>query len=142
MTVDFSGKIIQQQEYFFPIPAEREESHSENEWIERMEGVLEESVAVHCQADVPFGAFLSGGIDSTLISGYMKKVSGVKQTYTMGFNSNTMDETPYAKIAGETLGLDLNIERVPNIDLDLFHRVIERMDEPFGDSSIVPTYQV
>ena len=142
MTVDFSGKIIQQQEYFFPIPVEREESHSENEWIERMEGVLEESVAVHCQADVPFGAFLSGGIDSTLISGYMKKVSGVKQTYTMGFNSNTMDETPYAKIAGETLGLDLNIERVPNIDLDLFHRVIERMDEPFGDSSIVPTYQV
>ena len=140
--VDFAGKIIRQQEYFFPKAIEQEESLSEDEWVERMERALEESVAAHCQADVPFGAFLSGGIDSTLISGYMKKVSGVTQTYTMGFDSHTMDETPYAKIAGKTLGLNLNIERVPNIDLDLFEEVIRRMDEPFGDSSIVPTYQI
>jgi asparagine synthase (glutamine-hydrolysing) len=142
MVVDLNGKIIRQHEYFFPNAVDHEEVRTEGEWIERMESVLEESVALHCQADVPFGSFLSGGIDSTLISGYMKKVSGIAQTYTMGFDSDTMDETPYAKIAGQTLGLNLNIEHVPGINLDLFEHVINHMDEPFGDSSIVPTYQV
>lgn len=102
---------------------------------------LEESVRSRLVADVPVGAFLSGGIDSTLVVGLAaRNAPGRLQTFSIGFDEKTHDETSYAQTAAEAFGTDHHAFRVRPDALSLLPRLVEHYGEPFGDSSAVPTF--
>jgi asparagine synthase (glutamine-hydrolysing) len=100
------------------------------------------AVARRMAADVPIGAFLSGGIDSSTVVGVMAELSPAPvRTFTIGFaDSEGFDERPYARLAAERFGTD-HVEHVVQPDaVDLIERLVWHHDQPFGDSSAIPTF--
>ncbi|OLD57211.1 MAG: asparagine synthase (glutamine-hydrolyzing) [Acidobacteria bacterium 13_1_40CM_2_56_5] len=116
---------------------------SEQFFIERLRGLLEESVRLRLIADVPLGAFLSGGVDSSSVVATMAKISaGPVKTFSIGFTDPDYNELDYARQVAEKFGTEhheLVIE--PNV-LDVIDDIAWYLDEPFGDSSAIPTYMV
>jgi asparagine synthase (glutamine-hydrolysing) len=105
---------------------------------------LEGAVARRLESDVPLGAFLSGGVDSTAIVGIMSKLSGEPvRTFSIGFQDQPhYDETRYAREAADLFGTDHTEYKVGPQAIDLVDRLVAHYDEPFGDSSAIPTYIV
>ena len=104
---------------------------------------LGETTAARLIADVPLGAFLSGGVDSSAVVAQMASaMEEPVKTFSIGFDHKDYDETPYARAIAEQYGTD-HTERVadPN-SVDLVAQLAEIYDEPFGDASAMPTYQV
>src|SRR5262249_30020843 len=114
---------------------------SEDEWLEEMDRVLSEAVRLRMISDVPLGAFLSGGIDSILVVAYMVKHSTAPvKTYTIGFKERTHDESPYAEAVAKHLGTEHHVEHVTPEGMSVMPALVEAYDEPFADSSALPTY--
>jgi asparagine synthase (glutamine-hydrolysing) len=91
-------------------------------------------------ADVPVGVFLSGGYDSTAVAAILSKSYGKINTYTIGFDENKYDESPYAKIVADHLGTNhFNYNCTINDAKDIIPQLADIYDEPFGDSSAIPT---
>lgn len=116
----------------------------EAEALAELEFTLSESVALQAVADVPLGAFLSGGVDSSTIVALMQARSNRKvQTFTIGFDEEGFDEAPHARAVARHLGTDHHELRVSSGDaLAVIARLPELYDEPFADSSQIPTYLV
>jgi asparagine synthase (glutamine-hydrolysing) len=95
-------------------------------------------------SDVPLGAFLSGGVDSTIVAGLMSRLmSEPVKTFSIGFeNAPDYDETSYARIVADRFKTDHTEFRVSPSAIDLVEKLIWHHDGPFGDSSAVPTYIV
>jgi asparagine synthase (glutamine-hydrolysing) len=95
-------------------------------------------------ADVPLGAFLSGGIDSTLVVGLMReRVEGPLRTFSLGFADDpNYDETPFARMAAERFGTEHTEFTVEARAVELVDELVDAYDEPFGDSSAIPTHIV
>jgi asparagine synthase (glutamine-hydrolysing) len=112
------------------------------EAVELLDSVLRESVKQQSIADVPLGAFLSGGVDSSLITALMQDQSNRPiQTFTVGFDETAFDESPYALAVAKHLKTDHHELRVTSADaLELIPNLPELYDEPFADSSQIPTY--
>jgi asparagine synthase (glutamine-hydrolysing) len=128
---------------YWDLRFEPDESLNEAEWSERLVEVLRESVAVHLMSEVPLGAFLSGGIDSTAVVGLMaglmdKPVS----TASIGFRASGFDELPYARIAAKRFRTDAYEKIVEADAAHILDTLMWHYDEPFADSSMIPTYYV
>lgn len=108
----------------------------------RMESLLLDSVKIRTYADVPVGAFLSGGIDSSLCVALMQVVDRRPvKTFTIGFEEQTYDESKYAARIAKHLGTDHMEMRVTSQDaLNVVPLLPDIYDEPFADSSQIPTY--
>ncbi len=106
--------------------------------------LLGDAVERRLVADVPLGAFLSGGIDSTLIVGLMReRREGVIRTFSLGFADDpTYDETSYARIAARRFGTEHTEFTVEAHAVELVDELVDAYDEPFGDSSAIPTHIV
>jgi asparagine synthase (glutamine-hydrolysing) len=114
----------------------------ENDEIEA-EKIISESVSAHLISDVPFGVFLSGGIDSTLIASKMQKLLGKRvEAFAIGFDQKDYDELEYAKTAAKTIGVNLHTEIVTEEILEVLPDLVRHYGEPFGDSSALPTWSV
>ncbi|RMG22266.1 MAG: asparagine synthase (glutamine-hydrolyzing) [Armatimonadetes bacterium] len=116
---------------------------NEAEITDEIEELVERSVRRQMNADVPLGAFLSGGIDSSVVVAMMRKVSnGPIRTFTIGFDDSAFDERDPARTVARHLGTT-HEELVLDPDIaEILPRLVAAFDEPFGDKSVVPTYFV
>ena len=106
--------------------------------LETVEGLLVDAVEKRLLADVPVGAFLSGGIDSSLISAIVAKNTHNFQTFSIGFKEKSYDEVSYSKKVAEHISTSHHVDYL-EIKEDFIKDVIKNLDEPFGDSSVLPT---
>ena len=136
------GSPLRVESYWSPLRAERPEI-SAGEAIETLRALLRESVALHLEADVPLGAFLSGGIDSSTVVAQMAQlVPGRVKTFSIGFEEASHNEAPHAALVAREIGTE-HTELIVRPDADsLVDSVITGFDEPFGDSSALPTFLV
>ena len=116
----------------------------ERDGFEQLEGVLVEAIRLQNVADVRVGAFLSGGIDSSLIVALMRDKLGVEvNTFTIGFAETGFDEAPSAKAIAKHLNTNhTELYVSPNDVISIIPDIAKIYDEPFGDSSQLPTYLV
>jgi asparagine synthase (glutamine-hydrolysing) len=112
--------------------------------LQQLEDKLSEAVRIQSLADVPLGAFLSGGVDSSTIVALMQQQSSRPvQTFTIGFDEAGFDESPYARAVAAHLGTDHHEMRVnAQMARDVIASLPEMYDEPFADSSQIPTHLV
>ncbi|MEE3152365.1 MAG: asparagine synthase (glutamine-hydrolyzing), partial [Candidatus Neomarinimicrobiota bacterium] len=120
------------------------EKRSVTSWMDELEDEILSSVKARMIADVPIGAFLSGGIDSTIILTAMARISKEPvKTFTIGFTDDMYDESQYAKFVAERNNAKSYYKIIePQIDFDLLKRLIYQADEPLADGSLMPTYLV
>jgi len=116
---------------------------SEDELTEELEELLTESFKLRMVSDVPVGVFLSGGIDSSLVSALLTKEGYKLKTFTIGFHEKEYNEAHYAKKVAEYLGTEhTELYCTPKDAFEIIPKLPELYDEPFGDSSAIPTYLV
>jgi asparagine synthase (glutamine-hydrolysing) len=115
---------------------------SEDEQTRRLHLLLEEAVRRRLVADVPLGAFLSGGIDSSAVVALMARNTSCRvKTFNIGFVEKSFDEARYARRVAARLGTDHHEDVVmPKAVIDLAGRVGALLDEPLADASFIPTY--
>lgn len=110
------------------------------DWTEELRHVMTEAVKLRLRSDVPLGAFLSGGVDSTIVTGLMQEqLDHPVKTFSIGFPVKAFDERHYARQAAEKLGTDHHEAMICPDALEVLPRLIWHYDEPFGDSSAIPT---
>jgi asparagine synthase (glutamine-hydrolysing) len=118
-------------------------SQSEAECGEILSGLIRESVRLRLISDVPLGAFLSGGIDSSTIVAYMSQSANQPvQTFSIGFEEDTYNELPYAEAVAKHFGTKHHVQVLKADFADLTEQLVLHFDEPFADTSIFPTYLV
>jgi asparagine synthase (glutamine-hydrolysing) len=137
-----AGKVAIRQ--YWDVPSfGTDDARSEEECLEELDKRLAEAVRIRLISDVPLGALLSGGVDSSIVVALMARASASRvKTFSIGFRNQDFNESEYARMVAERFGTDhhdLVVE--PNITetLDFLSRM---MEEPFGDSSMIPTYHV
>ena len=115
----------------------------EDEYLEELDRLLREAVGLRLISDVPLGAFLSGGIDSSAVVAYMKEASGTPPvTIAVGFDDKAFDEVEHAQTVARHLGCEFHpLVANPRVE-ELLPKLAWHFDEPFADSSAVPTYYV
>ena len=116
---------------------------SEATWIEEFNATLNDAIRLRLRAEVPFGAFLSGGLDSSTVVGIMCRYSSSPvNTYAIGFHDLRFDESLYAAEAATRFGTRHSPLIVDENMLDLWPMAIWYCDQPHGDISFLPTYRV
>jgi len=116
--------------------------HTFQEWEDILHDVIQESVLTRLHSDVPLGAFLSGGIDSSTVVAFMaKNLSRPVQTFSIGFDDPRFDETIYASIVSKQYNTDHTILSVDSGMLkESLNHLTDYYDEPIADNSILPTF--
>ena len=123
---------------YWDIPRTKEIELSDEEWADKVEAQLRKSVTMQLVSDVPLGAFLSGGVDSSLTVALMGKA----QTYSIGFDDPSYNELQWSEKVAAYLGVEhINEVIQPNV-VELFEHLMYFLDDPIGDFSIFPTYLV
>ncbi|MES2790256.1 MAG: asparagine synthase (glutamine-hydrolyzing) [Planctomycetota bacterium] len=121
-------------------PPDRKEFASLNEARSELRETLTTAVKLRMRSDVPLGAFLSGGVDSTIIAGLMQSLSSRPvKTFSIGFPVAAFDERTYAREAAKHLGTEHHEQVVEPSALQILPQLIWHYDEPFADSSAIPT---
>ncbi len=120
-----------------------EENLPAEDYRRQLRELLTSSVEMRLQSEVPLGAFLSGGIDSTIVVGLMQKLCQEPvRTFSIGFPVAEYDETHYARLVAQQLGTIHEEFRVEPDALEILPQLVWHYDEPFADSSAIPTWYV
>lgn len=137
-----AGRGAQLRRYWTPVRPEQP-VRDEREVVEELRRLIADSVKCHLESDVRLGAFLSGGIDSSTVVAQMSRLTDTRvETFSVGFEDPEFNEAPQAARVAAALGTK-HTELIVRPDADaLVEQVVRTYDEPFGDSSALPTMMV
>ena len=127
--------------YWYPWPETRLDV-TEGEAVGELMRLLTDAVRLRLRSDVPVGAFLSGGIDSSLIVALAAQHNPRLRTFSVRINELGFDESPYARMVAQRFNTDHHEIEVDVPQLDELPSLVKQFDEPFADPSAVPTYYV
>jgi asparagine synthase (glutamine-hydrolysing) len=134
---------------YWDLKFDEDESVTEQEWIERLREQVTRSVRSQMIADVPLGAFLSGGLDSSTIVALMSAETTKKiTTYTFGFRSEDLrydiieDDVRYARVVGQKFKTDYHEELLEPRVMELLPKLVYHMDEPVADPAIITSFLI
>ncbi len=128
---------------YWRLKRDQKAERTEEEWCREIVLRLDEAVRLRMISDVPLGAFLSGGIDSSAVVALMSRAaSGPVKTFSIGFEEPEYDELRYARLVAERFGTEHHEFVVRPDAAAILPKLAWHYDEPFGDSSAVPTYYV
>jgi asparagine synthase (glutamine-hydrolysing) len=128
---------------YWQLHLEPDHGPTAEEWQERIRAKVAETVRMHLIADVPVGAFLSGGVDSSVIvASCAGQTNGPLQTFSIGFHEESFSELPYARLVAEQFGTQHTEQIVTPDAVSLLDQLTHYYDEPFADSSAIPTFLV
>lgn len=138
-----AGTLDRPARRYWQLRIEPDHGPSAEEWQERIRAKIAETVRLHLIADVPVGAFLSGGVDSSVIVACCAgQTNGRLQTFSIGFREESFNELPYARQVAAQFGTQ-HVEEIVTPDaVRLVDELAHYYDEPFADSSAIPTYLV
>jgi asparagine synthase (glutamine-hydrolysing) len=138
---DMRGGAVRVARYWDLARADDPFDGSFEQAVDRADELLNESVAIRLRSDVPLGVFLSGGIDSSLVTAVAARQSpSTIRTFAIGFDHGAFDESPYAESVARHLGTDHLTFRVHANVLELLPQLVRHFGEPFADSSAIPTW--
>ncbi len=130
------------ERYFAPDPTP-DPRLDEREWLDAVDSEIAEAVRLRLVSDVPLGAFLSGGIDSSLVVAHMARLSpGKVKTFCIGFRETGWDESRHAEAVADHLGTEHSTEFVTPDAAAMLPELVATFDEPFADPSAIPTWYV
>jgi asparagine synthase (glutamine-hydrolysing) len=140
---DLSSRELQTWSYWKYVIEPDTDGTSVAAYEEQIRTLLEAAVKRRLMSDVPLGVFLSGGIDSSAMAALAAKhvPRGQLNTFAIGFNEPSFDESAYARLVAERLGTR-HREEILDLDksVELLPEIVSRLDEPLGDGSLLPTY--
>ncbi len=142
LTVDLAtGKTVAER-YWSLTP--RRDALSEADAVAALTHLLQETVRLYVRSDVPFGAFLSGGVDSSVVAALMSgAMSAPVRSFSIGFEESSYNELPYADEAAQRIGAEHHPALLDaGVSVSLLGRAAARFGEPFADSSCLPTWYV
>ncbi|MFA6159980.1 MAG: asparagine synthase (glutamine-hydrolyzing) [Parcubacteria group bacterium] len=140
--IDLKTKKVEKERYW-KLDYSKKLNLSEDEWKKRIMAKLEESVKLRMISDVPLGAFLSGGIDSSAIVALMSKLSKKPvKTFSIGFEEEKYNELRYARIIAKKFKTDHKEFIVKPDAIEMLPMLVRQYEEPYADSSALPTYYV
>lgn len=138
-----NGELREQEYWDCPFGITGDAAGSLDTLADELESLLCDSIRLRLIADVPVGLFLSGGIDSSLIAALTKKIAGAEMnSFTIGFANKSFDEATYAQAVAGHLRLPNKVLHVTEDFQPSVGRIARHFDEPFGDSSAIPTWYV
>ncbi len=128
---------------WWSLAAQREQDFEFEDWAAQFMAILDDATRIRLRADVPWGAFLSGGVDSSTIVALMARhVDRPVKTFCIGFADPRYDESPFAADAARRFGCDHTSEIAELNMLDRWPQVLYQLDQPHGDASFMPTLRV
>lgn len=143
MVVDFLGNFRTPPTRYWQMTFESNDSLSETQWLEQLEHVILDSVKAHMVSDVPFGVFLSGGLDSTLIAVCMSQLmSQPVKAFSIGFKEEAFSEEQYAVQAAKQIGVEHHMHILDADIHEVFADLVGHYGQPYADGSMIPTWHV
>ena len=138
LEIDLVSK--EKKSFFFELKNERYELDDGS--FNNFENLLEDAIKIRTVSDVPYGVFLSSGIDSSLVASILSKIKNSKiSSFSIGIENDNLDESKNSKKIAQSLGLDHNELIIKESDLvNTIPKMINTYSEPFADSSQIPTY--
>jgi asparagine synthase (glutamine-hydrolysing) len=130
---------------FWELPLAQPEIRREDEWIEKVRAKMLETIQAQLVSDVPLGAFLSGGLDSsTIVAGMTRLTNRPVKTYSIGYEGehSYYNELPYARVVAQAFGTDHHEIVVRPEVSELLPKLVQHLDEPIADSACLTTYLV
>ncbi len=142
LRVDTRSGEIQKIKYW-DLPSGPARQQSEAAWLEELNNLLEETIRIYVRSDVPFGVFLSGGVDSSLVAALMSPHVTPLKTFSIGFDEAQYSELPFAKRASGRIRSE-HYEKVVTAKMaeEALPSLASHFGEPFADSSAIPTFCV
>ena len=135
------GRVKVRQYWDFTF--EPAQSRQKEDYLEELRALLDDAVRLRLISDVPLGAFLSGGIDSSTVVGLMARHMGQPvKTFSIGFHEDSYNELKYARLTAKKFGTDHHEFFVTPDICEIVDELAWHFDEPFADSSAIPTYMV
>lgn len=144
LTYRIENQRTQQTKYWsFSLEPHSPKQHTEEYYCEGILDLLDKSVKERLVSDVPVGTFLSGGIDSTAITTFASRHCPSIETFSIGFHDESFDESKYALDAAKFIGTKHYSEICSEAKMfEISRRLIDDLDEPFSDSSVIATLQL
>ena len=135
------GRVEERRYWELPSGETREEWKSEAEAADELSALLREAAGCRLMSEVPLGAYLSGGLDSSIVVGMMARASQKPvNTFSVGFEERGFDERPWARMVAERFGTEHRELVVRHHSADELPKIIRALDEPVADSAAIPTY--
>lgn len=143
LLLSFNEKTTLETRRYWEINFEPDFSRTEDQWVEELQACFSETVKLHMISDVPLGAFLSGGIDSSSVVAMMARNSSLPvKTFSIGFKEAKFCELEFAREMANKYNCEHHEQIIEPESITLLPMLVRAYDEPFADSSAIPTYYV